>query len=107
MFDVHLMDSSPAGRVSGYGSALLAAVEAVLKRHRPHSETMTTLCPRHALGSLQAKSVALGAFCDEVDARPDCTKGEHTVCAYCQCPDDEWPCADYRDISRELLREGH
>ena len=73
------------------GTRLLAAVDAVLTRHVPKTVTVTHLCGAHHRVVIPDCA--------------DCTTSEQTTCAGCDpvCPDDNnWPCADYLAISREL-----
>ena len=99
----------------GYGGAilsaadvplLLAAIEAVLKRHHRSGRPVKThnLCRDHsALAHYSGRMPR-----EVIEICPECTVTEKWVCATCrhECPDDdEWPCAEYRAITAALTGE--
>ena len=80
---------------------LLAAVQAALRLHhrqdRPvRSWDLDLRCPIHAAG------IAVPSF-ETIRDCPDCTYRDRYVCANRDCHDEDWPCAEYQAITRELL----
>lgn len=86
---------------------LLGAVRAVAAFHVPHEVPSTRICAAHASGPKWRQSATLAEFRDEADACPDCVRTMQTVCAHCECPNDDWPCPTAQAITRVLLgKEG-
>jgi hypothetical protein len=76
---------------------LLAAVEAVLDRHKPEGRSWEVVrCARHRLGS--------SVVTTEMRTCPDCQFTERVTCWQSKCADEGWPCKDYEAISRAVAR---
>jgi hypothetical protein len=103
--DLGLASHMSAIHVGKQASRLLAAVEAVLAIHVPHEVPSTRICAEHASGPKWRTSATLGEFRDEANACPDCVTTMQTVCAHCDCPNDEWPCPTVQAVAKELLSE--
>lgn len=87
------------------GSALLGAVEAVLKRHQPgHLVLVGKLCGKH---EAHRHFSITRTEADDVRACPDCTGGVFTSCTGCAFGASFDHCPDRLAISSALLgKEG-
>ena len=84
---------------------LLDAVETALKLHARQEKPVRSWdlelrCAAHMPGP----ALPLSALSAIIRDCPDCRYREYWVCSRCRCPDDEWPCAEYRAITAALYR---